>query len=682
MQSSDYSMFAKVKYKFKHFLYAIFILIIAFFGLIPVSPANAANTYPRLANFYLYSPIHDSEVAAFAKWDVLIFHMLSTQNSAAQIKRIRQLNPDIKILVYLASQEFPIDHYRQWDLLPNGLMKQELSGITDDMWLRDNDGDHVIFWGSNWMLNITNDRWTDYLSTFVADKLLSTGLFDGVFYDNSWYSVSWVNGGAIDADRNGVNDDKAKLDAAWRAGMSRLYQETRAKAGKQIMIIGNGDQGYYGDINGIYFENFSTNSYISWEEKIRLYNLSQNTSVSPQSAIIGNTSADPAKAQIDYQKMRFGLTSALLGDGYYAYDAGSNSHAEKWWYDEYDVNLGEALGSATPQMGGAGYYKDVWKREFTNGIAVVNSLAEKKEVDLGGEFEKIIGAQDPQTNDGGIVSKINVAAKDGLLLLKTYQTVKNLVFVNGSFVRFFDMLGQRVRNGFFAYDERYAGGARVLFADVDGMGDEETIVASGAKLEIFNSKGEHWFNDYPYGANYKGDIRISVGRLFKNQPQYQILVSPSFGGSVIMYNYHGAAMQSGYSPFAKAYVGGLSVAAARLNGADSDGNVIVGTGKGKKSEVLIYDNRIGQLLFRFYPYDKTFKGGIFVSAGDVNGDGKDEIIVGALSSTKMPVRVFNASGKKLSEFTLTGVFGSSGGNMVGTVDINFDGKTDVAVINP
>jgi hypothetical protein len=31
---------------------------------------------------------------------------------------------------------------------------------------------------------------------------------------------------------------------------------------------------------------------------------------------------------------------------------------------------------------------------------------------------------------------------------------------------------------------------------------------------------------------------------------------------------------------------------------------------------------------------------------------------------------------------LTGVFGSSGGNMVGAVDINFDGKTDIAVINP
>ena len=664
------------------FFYAILVLIIAFFGFIPTCPVKAKSTYPRLANFYLYSPIKDSEASMFAQWDVLIFHMLATQNSAEQIKKIRELNPDIKILAYLASQEFPIEYYQQWDAKSNGLLHQELAGITDDMWLRDEDGDHVMFWSTNWMTNITNTNWTEYLSDFVVDKLLSTGLYDGVFYDNSWYNVSWVNGGAIDADRNGKNDNKNTLDAAWRAGMTRLFQLTRAKAGKPIMIIGNGDQGYYGDINGIYFENFSTNSYISWEEKMRLYNLSQNTSVAPQAAIIGNTSADSSKAKTDYQKMRFGLTSALLGSGYFAYDAGSYSHAEKWWYDEYDVNLGEAMSDAVSQTGTSGYYKDVWKREFTNGVAVVNSLAEKKEVDLGGEFEKLIGEQDPEVNDGSIVSKVTLPAKDGLILLKTYQTVKDLVFVNGAFVRFFDMLGQRVRNGFFAYDENYAGGARILFADVNGDGEDETVVASGAKLEIFNSQGEHWFEDYPYGANYKGDIRISIGRLFKNQTQDQILISPSFGGTVIMYNYHGAAMQSGYAPFAKSYVGGLSVAAANLNGKNSDGNVIVGTGKGKSAEVLIYDNRVNKLISRFYPYEKTFKGGIFVSAGDVNNDGKDEMIVGALSGTKIPIRVFNASGKKLSEFTVSGVFGTSGGNMVGTVDINYDGKTDIAVINP
>lgn len=664
----------------------IFVVSLVFLLFPPAAKAEE-RVYPKLANFYLRSPITTAEAYNLAKWDVLILHMITGQNSAEQINVIRRINPDIIILAYIASEEFPIAMHSQWDNAPNSLFKKELGGITDEMWLRNEKGEHVIFWGTNWMLNVTDypgvsKHWTDYLSDFVAYEILSSGLWDGVFYDNSWYDVSWIQNGAIDANRDGRNDSKTELDSAWRAGMSKLFQLTRDKANKPIYIVGNGDRGYYGDINGIYFESFTTSPYISWEEKMRLYKLSDDTSRAQQIAIVGNTAADVARAQNDYKKMRFGLASALMEDGYYAYDAGSGSHAEQWWYDEYNINLGEPMGSAVPLTGGVGYYKDVWRREFTNGLALVNSLAENREVDLGGEFEKLIGTQDPVVNNGGIVSKITLSAKDGLLMLKTYQTVKDLVFVNGAFVRFVDYLGKRVRNGFFTYDERYAGGARIYFSDIDGAGDAETIVASGAKLEIFNSLGEHWFSDYPYGGNFKGDIRIAVGQLFEKQAEDQIVIAPSFGGQLIMYNFHGQAMQAGYFPFdPKKYVGGLSVAAAKLDGADKAGSVIVGTGKGKIGEVLIYDNRLSKLKKRFYPYAKTYKGGIYVAAGDVYGDSKDEIIVSAVSGSNMPIRVFDANGKKISEFNIGGLFGSAGA-IVGTVDANFDGREDIAVINP
>ncbi len=668
---------------------SLIIMAVAFiFYLSYSSPAKAqtVNDYPRMANLYLYSPIRQSDVPLLAKWDVLILHMLAQQNSAEQIRQIRQINPNIKILVYITSQEFPINKHAEWDTNPNGLFKRLLRGITDEMWLRDNDGAHVVFWDTAWMLNVTDfpgngKKWNDYLSDFVVNELLSSGLWDGVFYDNTWSNISWLNGGAIDANRDGQNDKAASLDSAWQAGMSKLFKLTREKYNKPLIIVGNGDRGYYSDINGIYFENFSTNSYLSWEEKMRLYGLSSNTSREPQVAILGNTSADTAKAQADFSKMRFGLASSLLEDGYYSYDAGSNSHAEKWWYDEYNVNLGEPMGEATSMSGNDNYVKDVWRREFTNGLAVVNSLAEEKEVDLGGEFEKLIGTQDSKVNDGGIVSKIKLAAKDGLLMLKTYQTVKDLVFVNGSFVRFVDYLGQRVRNGFFAYDSKYPGGARVYSADIDGVGDDETIVASGAKFEIFNSSGERWFNDYPFGGNFEGDIRISVNKLFEKQLQDQIVIAPSFGEKIIMYNYHGAVMQGGYTPFDPTkYVGGFSVAAALLDGPGKPGSVVVGVGKGKPAEVLIYDNRISQLKKRFYPYEKTFKGGLYVATGDVTGDNRDEIIVSAVSGTDKSIKVFDGNGKKLSEFKPSGLFGSAG-TMVGTVDINFDGKMDIAVIS-
>lgn len=659
------------------FFAAIFLFALA-------SEARAGD-YPRLANYYLHNPIPQAEVASLAKFDVLILHMLAQQNSPEQIRQIRRLNPNIIILVYIASEEFPIEAHLTWDPSPNGLFKKQLAGITDDMWLKNENNEHVVFWGSNWMLNVTdyptaNRRWTDYLSSFVVNELLSTGLWDGVFYDNSWYDISWLQSGKIDANRDGRNDNSASLDSAWRDGMSKLFRLTREKAKKNIYIVGNGDKGFYGDINGIYFESFSTAPYISWEEKMRLYKLSANTSRQPSIAIIGNTSADTEKAKTDYAKMRFGLASALMENGYYGYDKGASSHAENWWYDEYSINLGEPTGSATALGGsGSGYYKDVWKREFTNGVAIVNSLAESRSVDLGGEYEKIIGTQDADVNNGGIVSKVDIGAKDGLLMLKTFQIVRNLLFVNGNFVRFVDYLGRRVRNGFFAYDAGHPGGARIYRGDVNGDGLEEKIVATGPKLEIYNSTGGRWYNDYPYGANYKGDIRIAVGKLL-NQAQDQILVAPSIGGKVIIYDYHGVTLKASFSPFDPKYNGGLSVAIAHLSGADKPASAIIGVGKGKSAEVLIYDNMLTKLQKRFYAYDKSFKGGIFIAGGDANHDGTDELIVGPVSGKNMPVRIFDGKGKKISEIKSGGLFGTAG-TMVGLVDINFDQLLDIALID-
>lgn len=651
----------------------------------PVLAADGDRVNPRLANFYLYTPLSDSDARELAKWDVVILQMLAQQNSPEQIKLMRRLNPDIVILAYVASQEFPVSNYLNWDRRSDGLLRRLYNGISDEMWLRDQDGDHVVYWQGNWMLNATDYpsasgyRWTDYLSDFMADNVLSSGLWDGIFYDNVWVDVAWVNGGAIDANRDGGNDAKSSLNTAWSVGMSKLFQLTREKAGRQIYIIGNGDKGYYGDINGIYFENYTTNPYLSWEDKMRLYRDSIGKSVQPTFAILGNTSPG-ASPKTDFQRVRYGLASALLENGYYAYDAGSASHAERWWYDEYDVNLGEPTGGVVSLGNQTTYVKDVWRRDYEHGLALVNSTAETKEVDLGGEFEKLIGHQDATTNNGGIVSQVTLAAKDGLLMLKTFQLAKNLFFINGNFVRFVDWLGQRVRNGFFAYDEKQSGGARLYYGDVDGDGAEEKIIADAFKFFIYNSRGDLWFSDYPFGGNFSGDIRVSVGRLF-NQEQDQILIAPSRGGRVIMYNYHGATMQAGFYPLGEKYVGGFSVAIAHLEGKDNFGQAIIGAAAyaGRPSEVLIYDNRLAKLKGRFAPYGSTYRGGLFVAAGDVNSDSKEEIVVGAASGG-YKIRVFDSTGRRLSEFSPGEFFGSAGA-MVGTTDINFDGQADISVTN-
>ncbi len=646
-------MFKKHKYKLNTLL--IVIILMAVFSLFNISTVKAKDgngNYPKLANIYLSSPIKSTEVDEFAKWDVLILNMYAQFNSADKIRLIRQKNPQIIILAYITSEEFPISMYKQWEQ-PGGvtIFSKLLSGITPDMWLLDQNGEHVTFWKDNWMLNVSNyptqgRRWNDYLSSFVVDNFLSSGLWDGIFYDNVWTGVSWLHQGKIDINNDKQNDSAGVIDTAWNEGMEDLFRLTREKANKKIYLVGNGDRGFYGDLNGLYMENF-TSDYLSWPEKMRLYKLNAQNSQEKNIAILGNTTLGSGNAA-DYQRMRFGLTSALLENGYYAFDDGSNSHAEKWWYDEYNVNLGTPVGPAFSQAEQTTYRSDVWERNYTNGLAIVNSTNNSETVQLGDDYEKIHGIQDKTVNDGSIVSEVTVNSNDGLLLLKTFNTLQDILFKNGSFVRFFSPEGNRLRNGFFIFEADYAGGDKIAHFDFDGSGVRDLLLVSDNKLSVWRDDGQIFMREYPYGINYQGALRVAIGDLNKDGKS-EIVVAPESGYAypIKIYSYSGGVIKEDWYPFGTKYKGGYSVAIQHTSGASNQ--LVVGTGSGQKGEVYLYSDKF-VLNKHWTVFEDSFKSGINVATGDLYGIGEDSIIAGAMSKRKPEIRVFDGSGKLLSKF--------------------------------
>lgn len=60
---------------------------------------------------------------------------------------------------------------------------------------------------------------------------------------------------------------------------------------------------------------------------------------------------------------------------------------------------------------------NVFRRDFDNGIAVANATSRTRTVDLGGEFIKIRGQQDP-VNNGATVTSVTLPPYDGLLLVR------------------------------------------------------------------------------------------------------------------------------------------------------------------------------------------------------------------------------------------------------------------------
>lgn len=117
----------------------------------------------------------------------------------------------------------------------------------------------------------------------------------------------------------------------------------------------------------------------------------------------------------DYQAMRYGLATALMDDGYYAFHDQSRGFSGVTWFDEFNVNLGRATSSPPT----AAWQNGVWRRNFEGGIALVNPKGNgAREVTLEVDYRKISGSQDRTVNNGLTVRKVTLRDRDGIILLR------------------------------------------------------------------------------------------------------------------------------------------------------------------------------------------------------------------------------------------------------------------------
>lgn len=633
--------------------------------------ANSEGT-PKIANYFLKYEINDQEAEELAKWDFLILDMENQVNNPEQLLKIRELNPKIKIVAYITSEE--ILEYVNSGYAP---MRAELrQGIKENYWLKDQNGHKLSFWSGTLMLDGSNcgaDSWNSYLSNFINQRIKASGYWDGVFLDNLWPDISWFNNGNIDLNRDGKKDSAADLNANWLRGSKNLLSQIRAKTGNNFLIVANGqaNSNFEKDLNGRLMENFPVlfnNS--SWTNAMKSYASSISLQKSPKLTVLNSYN----KNQNDYRKFRFGLASSLLSDGYYSFDYDVSDHGQVWWYDEYDAVLGNPEGAAYNLLNkkSTAWQSGLWRRDYENGIVVVNSTNKTQTYSFYKEnFEKIQGIQDVGVNSGQKVNWVKLVPGDGIILLKKNTEIKGSSFVNGDFVRVLNERNQNVQNGYFAYLDSVPGSANVLITDFnDG---KAMIYSVGGKIMI-SRQGKTLKNFRAYSDNNPNNVSLAAANLFGNSEK-ELIVGAGKGNEpwVKIFDRQGKELKRFYA-FDRVFRGGVNVAVADLDG-DGKIEIIVTPGVGLNPEVRIFSSD-GKLKNKFNIFEPKFHGGVSVAAGDVDGDGLAEVVLGAGPGGGPQVAIYSGDGNLKSQYyAYDNDFKK--GVRISVSDIDRDGKAEI-----
>lgn len=340
-------------------------------GTAGVANAQPPLPYPRLANMYWPTFVDSNVVNAVAKWDIAVVNSIWTD---AQLARLRQLNPNIKIYFYVIAYtvELPPASGDAWKV------QNYNYALANDLWWYDKNGGIGSDWPNTRMCNITasgptgpQGSWRQYIAARIEQLVAAHPALDGVFLDNFWEQLSWqqqfrqldsdCNPTHNPAGCNGVADSNAQLDSLWNAALRAFAADLRARFDvlqtgrpRPLAILTNNATDYFESLNGAMVEYFpSAHSNVDYDNAYG-YNWNEEILNCPGGYLVTPFDPTPYKVQVlngdwwgslwqpargpDFERhKRFTLASTLLGDGYYSLDAGQAfGHGNLWWEPEYD----------------------------------------------------------------------------------------------------------------------------------------------------------------------------------------------------------------------------------------------------------------------------------------------------------------------------------------------------------
>lgn len=221
-------------------------------------------------------------------------------------------------------------------------------------------------------------------------------------------------------------------------------------------------------------------------------------------------------------------------------------------------------------------------------------------------------------------------------------------------------------------------GTRRAFLTGAGQGGGPHVVS------FLSQPGTAVASFFAFSQQFRGGTTVGSGDVNNDGVQDAIVgAGPGGGPHVIAFDGRALAQNErvplfSFFAFEQYFTGGVYVAGGDING-DGYDDMIVGAGQGGGPRVQVFSGQNGNVIRNFFAYAEAFRGGVRVGSADVNGDGKDDIICGAGPGGGPHVIVYSGADNSVLHSFFAFPQSFTGGVFVAGGDVSGDGLNDIVV---